>query len=57
MHGIHAGIDDVSFLAADGVHHGNYDPKTREAWTSIKDVPASNVTKLSANEYIVNTGK
>lgn len=53
--GIHAG-NDVTFLAGDGFHCGNYDQETREGWVSIKDIPSSNVTKLSATEYVVNTG-
>ena len=54
--GINAGTDDVTFLAGDGIHHGNYDPHGRESWSSILDIPTSEVTTLSEKEYIVNTG-
>ena len=56
MAGIHAGTDDVTFLAGDGIHHGNYDPQTREAWVTIRDIDASSVKMISENEYLVNTG-
>ena len=54
--GIHAGTDDVTFLAGDGVHYGNYDSDTEQGWASIKDISESNVNQISPNEYILNTG-
>ena len=54
--GIHPGIGDVTFLAGDGVHYGNYNAETRESWASLRDIPVSNVTKVSETEFIVDTG-
>ena len=48
--------DDVTFLAGDGVHYGNYDPSTREGWTSMVDITQSNVTQVSKTEFFINTG-
>ena len=51
--GIHAGNDDVTFLAGDGrIHLGNYNPVTREGWASLTDVPESEITRISENEFI-----
>ena len=54
--GIHAGLDDVPFLAGDGMHCGNYNAETREGWATFRDIAVSDVRKISDNEYIVNTG-
>ena len=45
--GIHAGTDDVKFLAGDGMHYGNYDPETREGSATFKDIAVSSVEKVS----------
>ena len=38
------------------MRHGNYDPETREAWTSMIDIKESSVVRLSESEYLLNTG-
>ena len=54
--GIYTDIGDVTFLAGDGIHNGNYNVETRESWASFRDIPVSNVTKVSEAEFIVDTG-
>ena len=56
MFGIHPGSDDVTFLAKDGLHYGNYDTLTRESWASIVDIPETTTTKVSDTEFFVDTG-
>ena len=54
--GIHSQLNDVTFLAGDGIHSGNYDPRTREGWTSMADIEQSKITQVSSTEFILNTG-
>ena len=54
--GIHPQHNDVTFLAGDGIHRGNYDPRTREGWTSMADIEQPKITKVSSTEFILNTG-